>query len=524
MAGQSNSPVLFTSDGRVFIAEKGVGCGKTYAYHSCMKVTGLQKSFGEASPFYCPDPTHSGRFIEVATVQGEESRWSTGLTGPKPYGVSSSLARIANRVGCEFDFQIHYGRCFDPSRFDQFAMAIVVEGARISDYSTEDLVALNPSEAAPINETVTVSARAVYEVFTPLLFEVGQTQSGDGVIPSITYCQTDGTGCLDCDEGCNPGCEDYYALVVPHITNPGGGPVYIAHTHDGGVSWSTYEIPCSADGEAPLESYEIICAGSSLIVAMNEVAGVGSIFIIPSSHVINNISIGTPITALGFNVYDLFYAQGNIWAVGSGGAVALIGASSMVSLIIENGSVFSSDWYAVHGIDSDNMIFGGADGQFAYRRRGSPLQNSPVETEEGTVTETFTAVWMKTATEWYAGTSAGNLYCTSNCGLTWHRSAVFPGCIKSIRFPTRNVGYVAIGSPASIYRSIDGGTSWSLVEDSQGQIPDDAVLFDIAVCPDDPNLFVAAGRVPPSPLGSPCVVTGGTTQSDDAGVLLASRV
>src|SRR5688572_26502170 len=97
---------VLTSDARVFIAPRGIGCGRRYDYHNCMKMTGVSKSFGESEPVYCPDPTRSGQFIEVATIQGTEDRWSGSLSGPKPLGVRSVLEYLSKQR-CEFDAQVH---------------------------------------------------------------------------------------------------------------------------------------------------------------------------------------------------------------------------------------------------------------------------------------------------------------------------------------------------------------------------------------------------------------------------------
>lgn len=516
---------LKTSDGRVFIAPRGVGCGRGYTYYSCMKATGLSKSVGDITSYFCPDPFRAGRFREVATIQGEENRWTFTITGPKPFGSESILRRLLRQSGCEFDLQIHFGRCKDPTDFNGAAQVIVAEGVRISDYSTDDLVALNPGEDAVIAETVSLSAREIYEVFQPTLFESALAETADDLILScVHYSGVISDGCAGgCGDSCQDDCGTYFALGVPYIPSANGSTVRIVFTRDGGETWETYTLPCAAAATASLGSYNLVVGGDKLYVTMNEVGGAGHIFSVPVASVINNTSNGNTFLSVGHTITDSFFSNGVLWIVGTAGYVTAIDVQSFVTVPVETGLNFSGSWYTISGCDQDNLIIGGSGGQLAHRANGSSLQHVDVVIGNTVVADAITALSMKSRSDWYAGTNSGVLYCTTNCGRTWTQAGLFGGCIKQINFATNNIGYIVVGSPGSVYRTSDGGTSWREVEDAGRQIPDGTVLFDIATCPTDPNQFIAAGRVTLSG-DNLCALGGGNAIEGDRGVVLVGQV
>lgn len=519
----SQNGLVISSDGRVFIAAKGIGCGRGYDYNPCLKMTGLSKSLGDSTPFYCPDPVRSGQYIEVATIQGEEGRWTFTLTGPKPFGVESSLHQILRRRGCEINIQVHFGRCVDPTQFNQFTHSIIAEGVRVSDYSTDDLVALNPGEAAVVTETISLNARNVYEAYRLSMFQSGSALLTDNLALSVAYCAgSGGTNCGDDCDNCIDDCESYFVLAVPHNTNINGNPVSILFTQNGGVTWGEYQVPCAAVLTSVLESYEIACAGNRVMIVLNELGGHGHVFSVPISNIVSDLPSGSSYLALGWTAHDNFYYQGLLWVAGETGHLSVIDVDSMIVTDIEDGTNFPGDWYAISGRDNDYTLIGGADGQLAYRRKGSALQSVAITINGTVVVENITAVSMKTNTDWYVGTDAGSLYCTADCGRTWVKSSTLCGCVKSVQFPTDNIGYIAAGYPAAVYRSSDGGTSWQILEDAEGQIPEGAVLYDLSACPSNPNHFVAVGRVTTQGTGQ-CNATGGISFAGDSGLLLVGQ-
>lgn len=513
--------LLLNSDGRVFIATSGIGCGRTYGYYSCMKITGLQKNFGDIESFYCPDPDKPGEFEEVATIQGAESRWTATITGPKVRASRSSIGSLLQRKNCEFNAQVHFGRCIDPSQFNEFESIVIIEGARISEYSTDDLVALNPGERAIIQETLSLSARSIYEIYEQAMYEEAQAQANIAgyIVPSIAY-----STYVDCDDDCPVYCQRYYAVRIPFTAAGGCSPADLLYTEDGGYTWTTLQIGTLCLLNQNIESYEIVAAGSNLYFTYNFASGFGGITIIPQSMISDGAITNPTNVQLAFTIYDSFYADGVLWVVGGTGLTAgYISAMDTVTQVVtsyETGVNFLRQFYSVYSYDSDNVIAGGAVGTLAARLNGSSFQAISVIVNGLPVGDDIIEVWMKSKTNWYIGTTVGDLYCTLDSGKTWTQSGDFAGCIGGLTFPTDNVGYVAVGYPASVWRTIDGGSTWTEVDDTYNQLPTDVILSDIASCPSDPNTFIAVGRETATTI---CSATGGSQLAGDSGFVIVGR-
>ena len=506
-----------TQDSRIFIAPNRASCGASYEYHSCMRMEGVEKSFGDVTPVYCPHPTKSGEFIEVAQVVGADGRWTTSLVGRLPLNYQSILSQLANKK-CAFDIQVHFGKCFDPTNFNTFDMGWVFENVRISSYSLGTLGALSPDERATIDETVAISAENAYQIFATYPFLTGTNVTNDGGIPAMTY-----GNYISCED-CLDNCSRYYGLKLPS-TPLGSQDIIIVWTTDGGLTWNETTLPCSvAQLTSPISAYEIESDGTNLYITLNELGGPGHLYIVPISAVESGTITSTLFSALDntTTIYDTFIFQSDLWTVGSAGIVNLVNKSSLSFSTILDGTLFTNDWYAIHGLDSDNILIGGQNGVLAFRRNGASFQVVTFTVNAIPVVDDITAVWMKNDKEWLVGTEVGNLYCTTNSGSTWNLIASFAGCISDIEFPTNSVGYITIKNPAQIWQTFDGGATWNQIQDKFNQIPVGAEFHGVSTCPDNPNTFIINGIIPGVTVPNPCdplnLFTVGTT-----GVIMVGR-
>jgi hypothetical protein len=241
MASTSVNSIMLTGQARVFIAEHGSGCGKEFDYYNCMKVEGLSKDFGDTDPIYCQDKNQPGRFKQVAAVRGEESLWTSSLSGYKYLSLQSVLARMA-RARCKFDLQVHYGVCANLSDFNTFDSAIIFEDVLITDYNIDNLGALQPSENAAVLESVSISAANVYEVFDAQLVRTATSLAESaGPVAAVTFCGP------SCDDDCGDPCANIFAVQLP-LTYTGvtaTDSLRILHSSDGGSTWDATDFPAS---------------------------------------------------------------------------------------------------------------------------------------------------------------------------------------------------------------------------------------------------------------------------------------
>ena len=507
-----------TQDSRIFIAPNRASCGGGYIYHSCMRMEGLSKSLGDITSVYCPDPVKTGEFVEVAQIQGADGRWTTSLVGRLPLEYQSILNQLAVKK-CAFDVQVHFGRCVDPTNFNTFDMAWVLENVRISSYDLGTLGALSPDEKATIDETVAISAEIAYQLFPTYPFVTGANVTPDGPIPAMTIGNY--VSCTDCLDNCSR----YYGLQLP-ATPLGSQDIYIVWSDDGGLTWSQTLLPCSSAQLAnPIASYEIQSDGFNLYITLNETGGTGHLYVVPIANVEANTLTSSLFSILDNTntIYTTFNYQTDFWTAGANGVINLIDKASLGYEVIEDSTTFTNDWYAMHGIDSDNILVGGEGGVLALRRNGSSFQLVNLTVNNVAVTDDITSLWMKTTTEWMVGTEAGGLYCTTNSGVTWSLIASYQGCVSDIEFPRLSSGYLTIKSPAQVWRTFDGGSTWVQVTDKFAQIPTGAEFHGIATCSDNPNTFVINGQVPSVPVANPCDTSGTLFTTGSTGVLMVGR-
>lgn len=507
-----------TSDSRIFIAPNRASCGAAYTYHSCMRMEGVDKSFGDITSVYCPHPTRTGEFVEIAQIQGADGRWTTSLVGRLPLNYQSIIAQLANKK-CAFDLQVHFGKCFDPTNFNTFDMSYVFENVRISSYSLGTLGALGPDERATIDETVAISAETAYQLFQVYPNATGANVTPNGPVPTMSYGNY--VSCTDCLDSCGR----FYGLQLP-ATTLASQDVYIVWTDDGGLTWNTTTLPCSsAQLTNPIASYVIQSDGTNLYITLNESGGTGHLYIVPISEVEDGTITSSIFSILDNTntIYATFLYQTDFWTAGANGIVNLVDKASQSYTVIEDGTTFTNDWFAIHGIDSDNLIVGGEGGVLAVRRNGGSLQAVTFAVNSVTVTDDITSVWMKSEDEWLVGTEAGNLYCTTDSGSTWTLTQTFSGCVRDIDFPRNSTGYIVIKSPAQIWRTYDGGGTWVKVTDKYSQISSTSEFFGVSTCPDNPNTFVVNGQIPNVSVANPCDTSGTLFSTGSTGVLIVGR-
>lgn len=516
MAVTSTTPAQ-TQDSRIFIAPNRASCGSTYTYHNCMRMEGVDKSFGDITSVYCPHPTKVGEFLEVAQVQGADGRWTTSLVGRLPLSYESILKLLATKK-CAFDVQVHWGKCIDPTDFNTFSMAWVFENVRITGYTLGTLGALSPDEKATIDETVAISAETAYQLFPTYPTQTGQSITADGSIVAMTY-----GNAIPCDD-CLDLCSDWYGLKLPS-TALASNDIYIIYSTDQGLTWKEVLLPCSAtQSTATIISYNIKSDGVNVYVTLTEIGGAGHLYIVPISSIKSGTISSTLFSVLD-NTHDVnatFMYLTSLWTVGNSGFVNVVDKAALTYTVMLDGTLYTSDFYAIHGIDNDNIIIGGKNGMLLFRRNGGSFQSVTFAVNSVAITDNIKSLWMKSQDEWIVGTEVGKLYCTTDSGSTWSLIASFSGCIEEISFATNSAGYLIIKSPAQIWRTFDGGGRWNQITDKFKQIPSTAVLNSLATCVDNPNTFVVSGQIPNVAVANPCDPTAafvtGTT-----GVILTGR-
>ena len=476
-----------TGYSRVFLIDGRARPDHAPVYQSYMRAGSPSKGYGDVTSIEAPSAIQYDSFDEIDTIKGAEERATMDLVSRYLADVASEMLRIAE-IGCGVDVHIHFGKCTDPTAFNTFTKAFVMENAFFSNWSAEDLGALESGDRNPINETGSISAKTIYEVMQLSLAEVAGSIVTNEVV-DVTIC--DQVACGECEED-SSGCQHIYAISKAAGGSP-GTPADIIHTVDGS-NWYADDIDSLGAAEDP---NAVGCVGDYVVVVSN--------------------ASGSAHYALKSEVDDVDYdetwveiatgfvgAPNDVWKATGGRYLYICGDSGYVYrtdditagvTALDAGVATSENLNAIHMISD---IFGVAVGD----------NNALVYTEDGETWAALTgplaganlnAVWCVSDTVWFIGTATGYLYYTVDKGANFTVKG-FPGSgagvVHDISFPSDAVGYLAHATvtPAGrILRSYDGGYSWNILPEGTGTIPANDRIGALASCIYDVNFIVGVG-------------------------------
>jgi photosystem II stability/assembly factor-like uncharacterized protein len=161
------------------------------------------------------------------------------------------------------------------------------------------------------------------------------------------------------------------------------------------------------------------------------------------------------------------------------------------------GSVTTENLSQVHGSDTMHIIAGGANGALIVTSNGGKTWS---DASSSPTVATITALWMRTPYCWLVGTSTGRMYYTIDGGVTWAEK-IFglsgQGAVYSFSFADHEdspFGFLTAtnGSKGFIFRTIDGGSSWYQLPDTEGITPANDRFNKVSAGPSG-NFVVAGG-------------------------------
>ena len=256
-----------TGHSRVFIIEGRARPDHSPSYEYLMRMGGLTRGYGDSTPIEAPDPYRPNEFIEIGKTKGGKERGTTTLESRYARNIKSTLMDLAAK-GCSIDVQLNIGACVDPSNFNDFEKKIILEEVDGSSYSTEDLGALASADRNPVNESLDISAKEIYEVL-PITF--GQKAGALVTNELVDAALCDSPSCGDCEDE-SDGCEKIFAISLAAGGSP-GTPPDVVFTTDGGTTWYAHDIETMLATEDPSG---VACVGDYLVVVSNDTASGGS--------------------------------------------------------------------------------------------------------------------------------------------------------------------------------------------------------------------------------------------------------
>lgn len=478
--------VLQSSRSRVFIISGRADPNNAPSYESCLRMTGVSQGFGDITKEECPDPYNYGQFIEVAQIRGASERVTTTLEGRYYMDILSTLLDLA-RQNCAVDVQLHMGICTDPSEFDTFEKAVILEEAFLTNFSTDDLGALASGDNAVVNETADISATRVYEV-RRLSFSAKAASTVTNEVIDITFCDTLSCG-SDCEDQ-SDGCQVVYALTVAAGGSP-STPADIVFSLDGGSTWYAHDIDTLSAAEEP---DELACVGSYLVVVSNET---GSYHYALKSEFNSYTDPTFTEVAISGGAPNAIDSIGNrAFIVGDIGYIYSLSSVATGVTELDAGSATTSDLQAVHMLSADYAVAVGDNGAVVYTTNGTDWNAATFPVGAGI---TLNTVWMKSETRWFVGTNDGRLFYTDNSGTTWTLQTFTgsgTGSVEYITFATDSIGYLShttVAPVGRLLRTYNGGNSWVVMPEDTTTLPTNQGFHAIAACSYNANKIFAAG-------------------------------
>jgi len=466
---------------RVWLIEGGAGPSRARSYFGNWKAGAVSWDLGDLTVIREPDPNNYNRFIRTGRYRGEPGDPELTITARYTFQ-RSRLLRMA-RLDCEHTLHVHMGQCENPQDFPRgWEKTLILEGASINSYSTEDLGAMAPDENAPVNEEVPFVGTDLYEV-TRLTFSEMASAMTTGAVVDVYVC--DSAQCGACGVA-SDGCQVVLALVGAVPGSPGLTSGILVTTNGGGL-WTAVAGP-------PVVGDALYCAGDVAVVISESD---GALYYTDLSDLTIGVANWTRV-ANGFAAGEGPLASWSLgasetWIAGAGGTVYMSSDPALGVAISSQGAT-ANDLNAIHASDSLNVVAVGAGNTVLRTANGGTSWGVVPGPEPGAV---LNSVWMRSPLEWIVGTATGRLWYTINGGGTWDEkgfTGAGTGSVNDIVFATPSVGFLAqnTGTAGRVLRTIDGGFSWYVLPEGAGSIPVNESVTRLAVC-DDPNILYAAG-------------------------------
>jgi photosystem II stability/assembly factor-like uncharacterized protein len=484
----NEAPVLLSSNSRVWLIEGGASPANAAVYKGRARVSGITYNLGTPTAIRQPSSRQYGQFVTVGTVRGAPELPTSTIESRLDPETISELLLLANKQ-CEFDLQVHFGTCEDPSDFaGGWVTSRIFESVSPSTFGSSDLGTFDEGGNNPIVESLEVAAQRIYDIKKLRATEIAGTAIS---VEAVDIIIADSITCGNCGRT-SDGCQIAFILTGSLAGSPGVG-AGLLYTQDGGSTWAGTTITTLTG--AP---NRMAAVGSNLVVVSN--AG-GNHHYANINDILDGVETWSAVTA-GYDAGGppnaiVSVSPSATFIAGNGGRVYLATDPTSGVTEVADGSATAQNLTDIAALDRNNAVAVGASNAILVTTNGGTTWGLVVGPTPGVALNT---VVMRSTTEWMVGTAGGELWYTRSAGATWTEKG-FPGSgagvVRHIKFASKNVGYMAHDTAAPLgrmLRTIDGGNTWAVMPEQAGlSIPDNDRINRVAPCIDDVNVVFGAG-------------------------------
>jgi photosystem II stability/assembly factor-like uncharacterized protein len=489
-------PLVRTDFTRVFLISGRAGPAANPELEGLASADTVAYKQGDIKLVRIPDPARYGQFITVGEIPGDPGMPQLKTTWKYTKELSEALALV--NTGCPVDVQIHIGECQDPRDFNAgWDKVLVLENAHITDYATDKLGALSPQERAEVMEQIPFDGTDLYEIKPMIYAEQANLQVTREVV-DITVC--DLVSCGGC-AAVSDGCQVLFAVTVATTGSPGLDATVLYSTN-GGQTWTATNdtaLPANVDPT------HLQCVGRNLVIVGPGTAGAGYVTYAAIADILNGVAVWANVATgiVSGNEPNVLFSLGpNLTWIGGKAGYMYFTADPTSGLTVQDAGVATAQQInAIHGIDQLNLMAVGNSNAVLFTQNGGNTWSTVTGPAVGV---NLNCCFMFDSLQWFVGDAAGNLWYTTNAGLTWTQRAIphqGVGAIRDIVFgfnsQHQTVGYLAVNDATKGYilRTINGGGSWYTVPEQAGTLPTNAHIDALATCQNQNVIFAAGLKV-----------------------------
>lgn len=428
--------ILRNTQGRVFVS---TGNTNPFKYYGSMSVGAIEKTLPTTESVFTIDS--NGNVVKIAEIKDHDKQPSAAsLTGYIPLLSKSSIEKLLDKSN--YDIQIHYGTCNNPSDFNSFDSALVLRGVTLTNYNISEPSTLVPNRAI-LQETANIVIDSSYRIFTP---SFNQVFGEFGVISILGVAFADSSYC-DIEN-------NNLDILLARYDADGYGR--FAYSFNNGVTWQV-NPDLFAESVGGLFDTAMTVFENKLFWSYiyGSDAYIQSIAV---TDIIDNTSISSTLIFKNSSyslIKDMVATSKYLWcAGGSGGSFFMrVDLSDNTTEIIDDDGMFSSTPVnAIDALDDNLIVLVGENNNIATYSDGTLF-----ESLVGIDSMAFLSdVKVLTKNHWVVASDMG-LYITTNGGSSWRKTFTVDNSCK-LTFYDNLTGYAANAS--GVYRTVDGGNSW----------------------------------------------------------------